>query len=116
MDKVFGGTPRGFQSLCKTCRNAQRMTGLNLQEVVFCQALARSPAITFPVETCSLYDDRRLPSLQRMQEIAWEVQSRNRGAVGFAGGRDMTIQIVPPSRPYPSDEPKPAAESPKENK
>jgi hypothetical protein len=95
-DKVMGGTPVGTQSLCVTCRAAYRVRGLNFQEVVYCQKLTPSARITFPVETCSAYDDKRTPALYQMEEIAWQVQSRNRGAVGFAGGRDMTIQIVPP--------------------
>jgi hypothetical protein len=96
-DRVIGGTPKGTKSLCLTCRAAHHVSGLNLQHVVYCQKLNPSARITFPVETCSGYDDKRVPALYQMEEIAWQVQSRNRGAVGFAGGRDLTIQIVPPS-------------------
>ena len=96
-DRVIGGTPKGTTSLCITCRAAHRVTGLNLQLVVYCQKINPTARITFPVETCSGYDDKRLPSVYDMEAIAWKVESRNRGAVGFAGGRDLTIQIVPPS-------------------
>lgn len=99
MDKVIGGTPKGVQSLCSTCRNAHRVVGLNLQTIVHCAAMPRTPRMTFPVAECSTYDDQRLPSLDAMKMIAWEVKSRNRGPVGFAPDPEkMDIVITPPTR------------------
>jgi hypothetical protein len=99
MDKVIGGTPRGVESLCSTCRAAHRVIGLNMQTVTYCAALPRSPRVTFPVSECSVYDDQRLPSLDAMRQIAWEVKSRNRGPVGFAPDQErMEIVIEPPQR------------------
>ena len=98
-DKVIGGTPRGVDSLCSTCRCAHRIIGLNLQTVVYCSALPRNPRMAFPVSECSLYDDQRLPSLEAMKMIAWEVKSRNRGQVGFAPDlQKVEIVITPPER------------------
>lgn len=97
MDKVHGGTPKGSSSLCYTCRAAQRIRGLNFQETIICGMQHPSLLVTFPVETCSSYDDKRLPALYAMERIAWEVKSRNRGAVGFVGDRDMVIEITPPN-------------------
>lgn len=109
-DKVIGGTPRGIESKCTTCRAAQVMRGVNLQSVIYCQSLPRNPRITFPVEECSLYDDKRNPSLYDMQQIAWEVHSRNRGPVGFGDGvRHMEVVISPPEprkdQPMPTTTP-----------
>jgi len=98
-DKVIGGTPRGVESLCSTCRHAHRIVGLNLQTVVYCNGLPRSPQVQFPVAECSIYDDQRLPSLDAMRHIAWEVKSRSRGQVGFAPDpQRMEIVITPPSK------------------
>ena len=97
-DKVYGGTPSGTASLCLTCRQAHSLRGLNLQEVVRCCALNPVAIITFPVEKCSLYDDKRLPPLGEMREIAWIVTSRNRGPVGFTDNRASEIHIEPPNR------------------
>lgn len=113
MDKVSGGTPKGFTSLCKTCRNAQVMRGLNLQEELHCHATYYRPKkIEFPVETCSAYDDKRVPSLWQMEKIAWEVVSRSRGPVGFAGGMTNEIIIRPPKsdEETPGQPAKPTAE------
>ena len=100
MDKVRGGTPKGFQSLCTTCRFAQVIRGLNLQEEVFCRAANPVMRVSFPVETCSLYDDKRIPSRWDMEQIAWVVQSRNRGPMGFAGESSrLQITIEPPNKP-----------------
>jgi len=105
-DKVVGGTPRGVESLCSTCRCAHRIIGLNLQTVVYCSALPRSPRMAFPVSECSLYDDQRLPSLEAMKQIAWEVKSRNRGKAGFVpDSRKLDVVITPPSRNGPPDQP-----------
>ena len=117
-DKVIGGTPKGVDSLCSTCRHAHRIVGLNLQMLVFCQALPRTPRMPFPVAECSIYDDQRLPSLDAMRQIAWEVHSRNRGQVGFAPDpHKMDIVITPPSRKEGYDVPSqptgnPSAEKP----
>lgn len=113
-DRVIGGTPKGTKSLCVTCRAAHHVSGLNLQQVVYCQKLSPSARITFPVETCSGYDDKRNPALYQMEEIAWQVQSRSRGSVGFAGDRDLSIQIVPPASKadQPASSPMPTQEVP----
>lgn len=104
-DKVIGGTPKGFQSMCTTCRNAVNLTGLNCQQVSYCQALGRR--VTFPINTCSVYSDKRMPSLYDMEQIAWSIQSRNRGPVGFETGGKFEVEITPPAHP-PSTPPPPA--------
>jgi len=96
--KVIGGTPRSDgSSLCMTCRAAWHMRTVNLGEVVMCRAFNNGFRINAPVVECATYDDKRQPSLYDMQQIAWEVSSRSRGAVGFGGARDLSIEITPPS-------------------
>jgi len=92
--------------MCATCRNAHRIVGINLQSVIFCRATSHGERITFPVSECSVYDDKRVPSLYDMQQIAWEVHSRNRGPAGFAGTGKLDIIVTPPD-PYKNQQPMP---------
>lgn len=97
-DKVQGGTPTGMRSQCYNCRMAHVIRGVNLQEQIWCGAHG-SPRIRiqFPIFDCNIFDDRRVPSLYQMEQIAWSVTSRNRGAVGFGGSAASEIHIEPPS-------------------
>lgn len=96
MDKVQGGTPRGFESMCVTCRYAQVVRGLNLQSAIVCHYASQAPQVVrFPVERCSTYDDKRMPPLYQMREIAWNISARNRGPVGF-GDASYEIKVTPP--------------------
>ena len=97
MDKVIGGTVKGgSESICKSCRGAQIIYGVNNQEVVFCRKLEKR--MGFPVTSCSIYDDKRLPDLYDMKDTAWIVRSRNRGPMGFAGEEKREIVVEPPNR------------------
>lgn len=96
MNKVQGGTPRGGLPLCVTCRAAHNITGVNMQAITICRVGAPF-RVQFPVSQCSTYDDKRNPAVWEMEKIAWEVNSRNRGPVGFAdNGRMLEIVITPP--------------------
>ena len=97
MNKVIGGTPQGSQSLCATCRFAQNMRGLNMQQESICLRTQPNRLIKFPVETCSGYDDKRIPSLYDMENIAWRVQTRNRGPAGFAPDGTLEVEIERPN-------------------
>jgi len=96
MLKIHMGTPKGRNSICKMCANAQNVRGLDLQETVICNAVNPSRRVTFPVETCTLFTDSRLPSLDDMRKIAWTVETRNRGKWGFASGVQYEVTIEPP--------------------
>ena len=101
MDKVHGGTPQGNKSLCVTCRNAKHTQGLHLQQHTLCLVTHYKPMeITYPVSTCSMYDDKRMPSYYQMEQIAWVVQTRSRGPAGFAGNMN-DVEIHPPNRQGP---------------
>jgi hypothetical protein len=104
-NKVIGGTPRGNESLCVTCRMAHNIVGVNMQRITVCRS-GQSFQVRFPVSECSVYDDKRMPALYQMQDIAWEVKSRSHGPAGFAGKNDLSIVISPPdpskNAPQPS--------------
>jgi len=97
MDKVRDGTPISRESLCLGCRNARIVKGLNFERIVHCIAFGQqSIQISFPVVECSAYDDKSLPPLYEMKEIAWVVKSRNRGPMGFTDGSTTEITVEPP--------------------
>lgn len=94
--KMHGSTPVTGPSLCHSCIHGQITKGHDFQEHVWCHRSWHMPTrITFSVAECSMHVDRTKPTLQEMKEIAWEVQSRPRGPVGFAG-TEVDIQITPP--------------------
>jgi hypothetical protein len=67
---------------------------MNLQEVTRCNLLEE--IMTFPVEKCSHYTNRNQPNIDDMYKIAWVVETRNRGPVGFTEGYTREIKIRPP--------------------
>lgn len=96
-NKVIGGTPVGNRSLCSTCRYAQVMRGINMQEEARCLRMGnQSVPITYLIERCSGYDDKRMPSLYDMEQIAWSIKCRVRGQTGFADNR-RDVEIEPPA-------------------
>src|SRR5208282_2567010 len=99
VNKVYGGTPIGNKSLCATCRYAQTMRGVNMQEQVRCLRMGnQSVVVTYPVEKCSGYDDKRMPSLYDMEQIAWNIKCRVRGQSGFATGEQKgDVDVTPPN-------------------
>jgi hypothetical protein len=89
--KVYGGTPVGNESRCVTCANARIIEGYAESErLVFCDAIYPTMRIPFNVRQCSMYEDKRLPKFSQMEKIAWEIRSKNAGAVsGFVLGSDL---------------------------
>jgi hypothetical protein len=40
--------------------------------------------IPFNVRQCSVYEDKRLPGIDELKEIAWQIRSKNAGSIaGF---------------------------------
>lgn len=81
------GTP-----LCHTCRWATIVHGPALgNEIISCSRLSDADGrITFPVVSCTAYNDRRLTSLRDMEDIAWVLRSDSRRKeVGFVRARDL---------------------------
>lgn len=94
--KIRNGTPVSGSSLCHTCLHGQITRGREFQEMIIChKAWSHPRVINFNVAECSMHMDTSKPTLQEMKEIAWEVQSRHRGPVGFAGS-EVEIAITPP--------------------
>ena len=93
--KVYGGTPIGNESRCVTCANARIIEGYAESErLVFCDAMYPTTRIPFNVRQCSMYEDKRLPDFCQMEKIAWEIRSKNAGAVsGFVLAADIEKSV-----------------------
>jgi hypothetical protein len=84
--KVYGGDPdTSVTSLCMTCRNGMRTVGTSSVDVkVHCRMFDKPIQMAF-VSECSSYDDKRLPSLYDMRQIAWvlETDRKAQKTIGF---------------------------------
>lgn len=83
--KVYGGTTVGTESRCETCSYARIIKGYAFNEkVVMCDRVWDSPLpITFIVAECTDYQDKRVPRLYDLEEIALPIEIKGRSA-GFA--------------------------------
>jgi hypothetical protein len=89
--KVKGGTPQGAVSLCRTCRWAHIVKGFSAsQEQIRCRWLSYDPFVPFPVNECSSYDDKSLPSKSDMEKIAWVLLTKKAGrTIGFVTAKQF---------------------------
>ena len=85
--KVYGGTPVGNESRCDTCTHARIIQGYaESEKIVFCNSLWDPIRIPFSVRQCSAYEDKRLPDIEELEEIAWQLRSKSAGKrAGFIG-------------------------------
>lgn len=86
-----GGTTRGSDNLCLSCKFSTRRRGARSNyEVIRCDML-RAPdnIIEEPIAECSEYQDASHPSLSAMREIAWIVNAdKKTGKAGFLSPKD----------------------------
>jgi hypothetical protein len=83
--KIYGGTPVGNESRCDTCTQARIIQGYAESErIVLCDAAYPPIRLLFSVRQCSMYEDKRLPDFDDMEEIAWPLISKSAGSqAGF---------------------------------
>lgn len=83
--RVKGGTPEEGSSLCVSCSWGTVRSGFRAAEVeTFCRIVEHSPHVPFKVRECSSYEDRRIPSLYRMEKIGWVLLTKSAGrSIGF---------------------------------
>lgn len=94
---MAGSTAKSGPSLCRTCKHAQILTGQNGEEIVRCESFHKF--LTFRVSTCTSFHPSNMPWKYEMEEIAWLVEARKRGPVGFKpGDPEMEYVITPPNR------------------
>jgi hypothetical protein len=85
--KVYGGTPVGQVSQCDTCVYARIIRGYSESEkITLCDRIFQAVHIPFRVRECSDYVDKRLPCIEDLEEIAWQLRSKSAGKrAGFVG-------------------------------
>jgi hypothetical protein len=84
---VKGGTPVGSASLCRTCVNAQIMTGFRESELVtICDNVQPNLVVPFNVYECTGYYDKNRPSWKQMQDLAIDIVPKTLKPVGFKTG------------------------------
>ena len=114
--KVYGGTPEGSESRCDTCANARIIQGYSESErIVFCDATYPTMRVPFSVRQCSMYEDKRLPDVEDLEEIAWPLISKS---AGHRAGFVLVSQAKGQSQQEDKDEPEeaPAAGSTNESR
>lgn len=83
--KIHQGTGRlTGVNLCRSCSNA--MVREDQQgEQIFCQAVGIAGAmVRSNVRTCSMYNNKALPSMYDLRQIAWTLRTENDGRkIGF---------------------------------
>ena len=91
--KVYGGTPVGSESRCDTCSHARIIQGYAESErIVFCDAMYDPIRIPFKVSQCSDYEDKRLPTMEAMESVAWFLRTKSAGNVaGFVSASEMKV-------------------------
>lgn len=106
--KVKGGTPKGCESLCRTCSHGHIIKGFCAsQEEVFCRFFYIEREIRFPVSQCTFYEDRRLASKKEMEDIAWILRTDTpRRRVGFISPEQLREIEGEAVLPAASDKPK----------
>ncbi len=95
---VKGGTPIGSESLCRTCSNAQIMTGYRESEMVsVCRSVHPNIVLPFRIYECTGYHDKNKPSYMEMQKLAIHVSAGNPKPLGFKVGKgfgETTVKVV----------------------
>ena len=102
---IRNGRPQVTESLCNSCYWAHIQRGFaESEEVILCAFLRPARLVPFKVSQCTDYYDKRVPSRQDMEEIAWIIRTKNvNRQVGFANeaetelSQEDELEIVPSS-------------------
>ena len=95
--KVYGGTTVGQASRCDSCVYARIIRGYAQSEkITICDRLFEPIRIPFPVSECTDYLDKRLPCIEDLEQMAWELRSKSAGKrAGFVFIRPSEDQGEP---------------------
>jgi hypothetical protein len=93
--KIYGGTPVGQVSQCDTCVYARIIRGYSESEkITLCDRIFQAVHIPFRVRECSDYVDKRLPCIEDLEEIAWQLRSKSAGKrAGFVGMAEPVSEL-----------------------
>jgi hypothetical protein len=102
--KVYGGTPVGQASRCDSCVYSRIIRGYAQSEkITLCDRLFEPIRIPFAVMECTDYIDKRLPCIEDLEPIAWDLRSKSAGK--SAGFRFVGISTDTQDEPEADDEP-----------
>jgi hypothetical protein len=74
-------------SLCRSCTRGMQIQGAaDSQEVNYCRSLEK--AIRWHVTKCSGYNDKRLPDINDLKQIAWDIIDKGGKKIGFRTPED----------------------------
>jgi hypothetical protein len=103
--RIRSGTPQGRESLCNSCYWAHIQCGFaESEEVVLAAFLRPARPVPFKVSQCTDYCDKRIPSKQDMEDIAWIIGTKDiNRPMGFASKdeesevkeKEGEVEIVP---------------------
>jgi hypothetical protein len=79
--KIHGGTAKGDEDLCVTCRHAMIRKGQQGSSFVHCGYFDRT--WNDPTSECNSYLDKRTPHYQELIDIAWKITADPKGKIGF---------------------------------
>lgn len=104
--KVYGGTPVGQASQCDTCVYARIIRGYSESEkITICDRIYEAIRIPFRVRECSDYVDKRLPCIEDLEEIAWQLRSKSAGkTAGFVAITELRDSQAENEVPEPAPE------------
>ena len=104
--KVYGGTPVGQASQCDTCVYARIIRGYSESEkITICDRIYEAIRIPFRVRECSDYVDKRLPCIEDLEEIAWQLRSKSAGkTAGFVAITELRESQAENEVPEPAPE------------
>lgn len=75
--RIERGAPRTSESLCDSCYWAHIQRGYaESEEIVLCAFLRPARVVPFKVKQCTDYNDKRIPSKQEMEDIAWIIRTK----------------------------------------
>ena len=109
--KVYGGTPVGQASRCDTCVYARIIRGYSHSEkITMCDRIFQPMRIPFPVSECTDYLDKRLPCIEDLEQMAWELRSKSAGKrAGFIYAPAAAAEAEEEAQPEIEPEQVPAA-------
>lgn len=93
--KIHAGTEREDFNLCATCRNCHTYIEARTGEKnVRCFANYQHPLrLTGPIARCNLYSDATRPTLDQMQQIAWQLMTnKSNKAIGFLSPEELQLR------------------------
>jgi|SRR5579872_1326543 len=99
--KVYGGTPIGNASMCDTCVWSRIIQGYAESErIVICDRIYEPFRVPFKVSQCTDYEDRRLPHVDDLKEVALAIEAKRDRFTGF---RLVEVEAVEDDETIPEE-------------